>query len=83
MRLSQPGLRAGRRKQLAADLEHADQVGDLFGELDGRGQRVKVQGDDQAASGMGVEGLGHGIDPDLAGVTDPFVVTASIPGEPG
>jgi hypothetical protein len=47
--------RPRRRKQLAADLEHTDQVRHLLGKLQGGRQRVKIERYDQAASGMGVE----------------------------
>jgi hypothetical protein len=48
-----------RGEQLVADFEHADKVGYLFGELDRRIQRIKIEGDDQAASRMGVEGQSY------------------------
>lgn len=47
--------RTGSGEKLAADFEHADEIGNLFGKLDRGIQRVKVESYDQAASRMGVE----------------------------
>ncbi len=50
------GLRTGAGEQLVANLEHADEIRDSFGKLQSRRQRVEVQGYDQTAAGMSVEG---------------------------
>ena len=49
-------LRTSAGKKLVADLEHTDKIGDLLSELQRRRQRVKVEGHDQTAAGMSVEG---------------------------
>ena len=56
-------LSTGAGKELVADLEHADKIGDLLSELQRGRQRVKVEGHDQTAAGMSVEGHCFG-DPD-------------------
>jgi len=48
-----------RSEQLVADFEHADKIGYLFGKFDRRIQRIKIEGDDQAASRMGVKGQSY------------------------
>src|SRR5260370_36094344 len=50
------GFRPGAGEKLVANLEHADQVGNFLGKLQRRRQRVEVQGYDQTAARMSVEG---------------------------
>src|ERR1700745_3524939 len=50
------GFRTGAGEKLVADLEHTDQVGNFLSKLQCRRQRVEVQGYDQAAARMSVEG---------------------------
>src|SRR6266404_5224215 len=50
------GFRTGAGEKLVANLEHANQVGNFLGKLQRRRQRVKVQGYDQTAARMSVEG---------------------------
>src|ERR1700739_928330 len=49
-------FRPSAGKKLAADLEHANKVRDILGELQRRGQRIKVEGYNETAAGMSVEG---------------------------
>src|SRR5262249_51645215 len=49
-------------EELAAYLEHADQIGDLAGKFDCGGKGIEIECDDQAAAWMGVERYGtHGV----------------------
>src|ERR1700747_3354313 len=50
------GFRTSAGEKLVADLEHADQVGNFLSKLQRRRQRVEVQGYDQTAARMSVEG---------------------------
>ncbi len=61
------------RKELVADLEHTDKIGDLLCEFQRSGERIKIKRDNQAAAGMGVEGQGH-VRPRLLGVSASRVV---------
>src|SRR5208337_3253794 len=47
-------------EQLAANFEHADKIRHLPGEVQRCGQRVKIEGHNQAAAWMGVKGQGSG-----------------------
>ena len=53
-------FRPGGSKELAADLEHADKIGNLARKSECRGQGIEVQRYNQAASWMGVKGQGRG-----------------------
>src|SRR5580704_155595 len=53
-------FRSGGRKELAADLKHADKISELPSKSQCRGQGIEVQRYDQAASWMGVKGQGRG-----------------------
>jgi 3-keto-L-gulonate-6-phosphate decarboxylase len=45
-------------KQIA-DLKHAYEIGDLLGEFHRGREGIKIERDNQAAAGMGVESQGH------------------------
>src|SRR5208337_4970225 len=47
-------------EQLAANFEHADKIRHLLVEVQRCGQRVKIEGHNQAAAWMGVKGQGSG-----------------------